>query len=91
MVVFVCAPVVVFLFARWAARLTRGSTLLRATIVGLGPGIALGWVIVQRDASVLLSGSGRPKLWAILIWDLGAAILAGILTARRHERRWGAP
>jgi hypothetical protein len=87
LVVFVCAPVVVFLFARWAARRTRGSPLIRATIVGLGPGIALGWVVVQREAFVLLSGLGRSKLWAVLTWgllNLGAAILAGILTVRRR-------
>jgi Na+-driven multidrug efflux pump len=94
LVVFVCAPVVVFLFACWAAGRTRGSPLIRATIVGLGPGIALGWVIVQRDTSVLLAGSGHLKLWAILTWallNLGPAILAGMLTVRRHEHRCGAP
>lgn len=78
---------VVFLVARWAARLTHGSPMIRATLVGLAPGAFLGWMIVERDHAILTGA--RFKLWAVLAWsllNLGGGVVAGLQTRRRHER-----
>ena len=88
-VVLVCAPIIVFLFARWAARLTHGSPLIRATLVGLAPGTLHVWALWERYSSALLAGAAPFKRWTLVLWtllNLGCGVLAGALTRRRPER-----
>lgn len=85
-VVLVSSPVVVFLCARWAARVTHGSPLMRAAIVGLTPGALFVAVIARRAPSAFLGGVAPFHLWAVLIWslfNLGCGVL-GAATRRRY-------
>lgn len=91
-VVLLCAPVIVFLFARWAARLTRGSPLIRATLVGLIPGALDVWALWERDSSAWLTGQAPFQVRTIIVWvslNLGCGVLAGVMTRARHARRPG--
>jgi hypothetical protein len=89
-VVLTCAPIIVFLFARWAAQITRGSTLMRATMVGLIPGALHVWALWGRYSSIWLAARAPFKEWTIIVWvllNLGCGALAGVMTQPRHGRR----
>lgn len=89
-VVLICAPIIVFLFARWAVQLTRGSTLIRATLVGLIPGALHVWALWERYSAIWLTGRAPFKEWTIIVWvllNLGCGALAGVMTQARHGRR----
>jgi hypothetical protein len=90
--VLLSGPVCVFLWARWAARVTAGSPLIRGSIVGLGPAVLMGYVILRSDAfrSALGALPWPVAILFVLAWVLvhfAAGLAAGVLTQRRAGRQ----
>jgi hypothetical protein len=86
--VLMSGPVCVFLWARWAARITAGSPRIRGSIVGLGPGVLMA-LLILRGGAFRSALAALPRLVAVsfvLAWalvHLAAGIAAGVLTQRR--------
>jgi hypothetical protein len=84
-VALVSSFIVVFLFARWAGRVTHGSPLVRATIVGMTPGVLYLAFLAWRLPSAFTRAE-PVGWWALLIWTLlllGCGVLAGAFAGRR--------
>lgn len=87
-VVLVTTPLVVFGFARWAARLASGAPLLHATVVGAAPGALIAGIAAVRDPTALVAGTSPFAPLPIAIWtavNLASGMLAG--TRVRRARR----
>jgi hypothetical protein len=91
-VVLLSGPPCVFLWARWAARTTTGSPVVRASIVGLGPAVLMGSLILKGGP---FRSALAPLPWPVAVslvvaWGslhLGAGLLAGVLARRRTDAR----
>lgn len=89
LVFVVCTPIAVFFCACRAARLTGGSPLLRASVVGLAPAVA---VLAAMTRRTILGLPGPPSPYALPVaggWallGLLCGMLAGALARRRLRR-----